>query len=60
MGGQSFKCPICDKWWTLSLSSLRDHMRDKHGMRKVAFTLKGPIVTAVEFDYCGVRCTETY
>jgi hypothetical protein len=62
MGGQSFKCPLCNTkpWWTLNLQSLRDHIRDKHGMPKASFTLAGPTVTAIEFEYCGVRCTETY
>jgi C2H2-type zinc finger len=29
MGGQSFKCPLCPKWFEYT-GSLRDHLKDKH------------------------------
>lgn len=29
MGGQSFKCPFCERW-VLAVYSLRAHLRDKH------------------------------
>lgn len=34
MGGQSFKCPRCAKWF-LNKQSLGDHLRDSHGLTKV-------------------------
>ena len=30
MGGQSYKCPICPKWF-FEKGALKDHARDKHG-----------------------------
>jgi|ERR1041385_57435 hypothetical protein len=30
MGGQSFKCPHCDKWF-LSKGQLHDHLKGRHG-----------------------------
>lgn len=62
MGGQSFQCPLCKEkpWWTLTTQSLKSHLRDKHGMRKAVIKFAGPSVRAIEFEYKGVRCTETY
>lgn len=62
MGGMSFKCPLCkDKsWWSLTKQGLKDHVRDKHGLPNAVLTMQGPFVASIEFDYCGVRCTETY
>jgi hypothetical protein len=32
MGGQSFKCPMCDKWYLVK-GSLRDHIKAKHNLK---------------------------
>lgn len=32
MGGQSFKCPFCERW-TLSRHALRDHLKDRHWLK---------------------------
>lgn len=45
MGGQSYKCPYCDKWF-LYQRDLRNHLKDKHGIKPhysldgVAYTTK--------------------
>jgi hypothetical protein len=38
MGGQSFKCPLCDKWF-LHKGALGDHLKDKHELKN--FIIKG-------------------
>lgn len=42
MGGQSFKCPECEKWFLLR-GALADHLRDKHNITKVQITGTGPL-----------------
>lgn len=39
MGGQSFKCPVCEEW-KLMYSSLREHVRQVHRV-KFKFNLVG-------------------
>ena len=34
MGGQSFKCPKCSKWF-IYMGALKDHIKDKHGLVRV-------------------------
>lgn len=29
MGGQSYKCPMCNRWF-LAKGALRDHLKGKH------------------------------
>lgn len=39
MGGRSFKCPLCEKWF-LDKAPLRDHLLGKHA-RKPPFEIRG-------------------
>ncbi len=32
MGGQSFKCPLCDKWFLVK-GALKNHIKDKHDLK---------------------------
>jgi hypothetical protein len=34
MGGKSFKCPLCEKWF-LEKKCLKDHALGKHGLENV-------------------------
>lgn len=37
MGGQSFKCPLCDVW-KLDMGAMRDHWLGKHRIKDVKCT----------------------
>lgn len=50
MGGMSFKCPLCDDTWFLSLGTLRDHLNGKHQMKRVQFGNPGPHPTIERFE----------
>ncbi len=39
MGGQSFRCPHCERWF-LARGELHDHLVGKH-QKPVGFTIKG-------------------
>jgi hypothetical protein len=45
MGGMSFQCPLCPSdapYWTTNPRALRDHLRDKHGIKGAEITGTGP------------------
>jgi hypothetical protein len=56
MGGQSFKCPVCETW-KLTKGAIKDHCRDKHGLKHLVF--EGPYVATVEAVALHQRATDS-
>jgi hypothetical protein len=54
MGGQSFKCPFCAKWF-LSRRSLRDHVKGRYGMANFTIEGTGPVTEVVPLTLSGKR-----
>jgi len=50
MGGQSFKCPLCNKWFLVK-GALKNHIKDKHGL-KVELEGTGPSTWIVKEASC--------
>jgi hypothetical protein len=54
MGGQSYRCPIChcegSERWFERPSQLKDHGRDKHGLKHFQVRGTGP-ATELVLDY---------
>jgi hypothetical protein len=47
MGGMSFKCPMCNKWY-LAKGPLKDHLKDKHQVINVRIEGVGSHVELVK------------
>lgn len=59
MGGQSFKCPFCERW-VLAVSSLRGHLKDKHMITNAVIEGAGPATTVVDYAALSQRAIERF
>lgn len=59
MGGQSYKCPCCKRWF-LSKGALHDHAKDAHALVNIKISGVGPLTVFEEGPNMAHRAAFTH